>query len=275
MEGKFYFADWKVTKSSHKLVLRENNLIKIQHSDLESAKASLFEEILNWNGDGDPQVEFVIEDSDDWFFLQPLSAVRIINFASLYEQGVCEACGFIKGKRNENIMEVEDLPKDGICYAQSNVQKITLIRNSLFEKLSRITNNSLEVRDVYHKGESCGYLELISIPDIKSVLPNDVEVNNEFRTTFHCLKCGRKSFQGNHAFNKFYIDGSSLRGKDIAVATPTPTDIGALILNGKLLNSSFKRSKTEKFLTKKVDLLQDNNFYIPDNIKKVDKIDWS
>jgi hypothetical protein len=275
MEGGFYYADCTISGSTYELILRGNPKIQVQGDNLEGVKESLYEAIIDWNGDGEPQVEIIFEDSKDWFLLGASDSVEIKNIDTLHSGGVCPSCSFSVGARSTEVMELNEKPKGGLCRAESKVEWFTLIRKSLADKLLKLTDVGLLFRETLYRGEDSGYLELLSPPETKYVLPINVEVNESYRTTFHCTACGRDSFTGNHAIDKRYFDDTAFTGKGIVVVKPNALKVNELLINGKLLGKNFKRTKVERFSTTKVDLLKQGEFYIPTNLKKVDHIDWS
>jgi len=92
MEGKFYLADCNVSKSGYLLTLRSSQGISVFDSDLELAKQALCEKIMDLNGDGEPQIELVYEETPHWFVLEPDYSVSVTPENKYYEGGLCKSC---------------------------------------------------------------------------------------------------------------------------------------------------------------------------------------
>ncbi|WMS87910.1 hypothetical protein [Pleionea litopenaei] len=273
MEGKFYYAIWSISKGVNVLYLQGNEDIRGEANDFELAKELLYQSILEWNGDGEPQIEILNYSSDEWYLCNPIGYSEVDDVESYFIDGVCESCSYPRGQRSKKPFDLRLKPSAGITSIQTPVERIYLFRGSLVRKLQMYSNNSLTFREVFFKGLSTDYFELLNEPRINYVLENSISLNEKYRTTFICKSCQRVSYTGKQNLDDYFFPKHEFNSV-IEVIRPDALTKASIAINGTLLKDGIKRNKAEKFLTTKIKLLDEGEFYIPEVTKEVDFIDW-
>jgi len=273
MEGMFYYVYCEFQDGVYKLYLKDNPQIQSNENKFEIAKESLLTQIINWNGDGEAKLEFLSKDDRSWYLCRGEYEFPLDSSINYFTGGVCSSCSFPVGDRNENQLRLLKKPCGGVVHVPAPIQSIQLYRKSLVDKLSAFSDVKLEFREALLEGVGSGYYELMSLPSCQYVLKNGIEVNEAYRSTFHCVECGRKSFQGKHPFNEFYFARKEIESI-IEIVQPSALVKAAIVINGSLFNNDFNRNKAERFLTKKIELLDEGSYYMPKISKEVHFIDW-
>ncbi|MCZ8530395.1 hypothetical protein [Alteromonas sp. PRIM-21] len=220
-EGNIYLAQCIEEDDVFKLKLKKPFECTVEGKTIEEAKVELALEIAYRIGDGEALIEvFPPLQSKSEVGLTCLVAasyndsVNALNSAYLFDDGVCEKCGFGKGKRNsEVLLEVDQKPLGLVCGVVKTYPNIMIYSEGFVEQLKPSELKTMALIPVLYNGNECGYFEAIPQKVIPQIGHIGASYPEAFQQSWKCGKCDRKKFvvdSKEFDFGTIFIGSDSL-----------------------------------------------------------------
>jgi len=293
MEGNIYLCQKKKVMGIYNLELLDNPSIKTKGLNLEICKEDICMQIIEWNGDGEAVLEFLPDGIkktsiglESYVSLEYNDSVDILNINELYTIGICPKCKYAKGKRTNEILDLEFLPsgKKMILGINAKAKKDKNDFNRLFPKITiyhkelinAIIDNekSIEIREVFYKGKKSDYLELIPKDIIKNSGCKIADYDKHpFLKSWRCSKCGREELHfwtEQYQWNNNMVDISKVSSFPDIIFMDTGLHISLCIRKDIWQNIGVNK----RILTEPVIVLYKENIDYPNHLNEPEQFEW-
>jgi hypothetical protein len=211
-KSAIYLCNKEEKNGIYTLKLFANNSILVRGKGLESCKEEIYSKIIYWNGDAEAVLEFIPPlaknfDTGIYFYtsLGWNEMVKLENTEDLFEGGVCPKCKFGIGKRNNYLLNITREPTDYIVAVSARRRRdnndfpriyplLQIYSKKFIEQLTKKEKNNFDIREVYYKGVTSNYVELIPKKVISHIGHKGAIYPHVFTQSWRCSKCNRMDF---------------------------------------------------------------------------------
>ncbi|MBF7073966.1 hypothetical protein ISG33_11200 [Glaciecola sp. MH2013] len=202
-EGNIYLCHWKKESGEYKLTIGCNSKLVVASTSLDYCIEDICGQITNWNGDGEPLLEFL--PPFDNGSVPPLyrscaynESVKSINTDELFDLPHCESCKHNFSQRTDAPINIDSKPKDLIVSVQGIFPFLQIYSNKLIGLLSSIEKETFSCRSVLYNGNEIDYFELIPKKVVPHVGLKGAIYPTAFQQSWRCKVCGTTSFSVEH-----------------------------------------------------------------------------
>jgi hypothetical protein len=291
-EGGIYLCEKKKFAGIYSLKLIDNPQIRAKGINLESCKEDICMQIIDWNGDGEAVLEFVPQKlykrlatgTDMYRQIGYNDTVDLLNTNALYEGEICPKCKYALGKRTDETLDIEELPKGkkmvlGIKrkmpkHSNEFVRLFPVIEAYHKELVEVLDKDLFEMREILYKGKKSDYFELIPKKIIKNCSHKKAQYHKHpFLKNWRCTECGREELHfwtDQYKWENSLVNPADIEDLPSMFFLDTGLHISLCVRNDKWVEIG----KNKKVVTNSVIVLDKEYVEIPEYFDESNNFDY-